>query len=190
MPYPSLTSASTTPESATTSDPSLRQPGRRRPQLLGPGTGRRGVDTRRERHPRRGQLHLAECRVGHARQRDRRRADDRTLRLRSDARLSGHGDYGRASGNGTIVYTDGTTQPFILSFATGGRTNRRRAATSSRPCPTSTPQPADAIRAASVYYASVPLQPGKTVQYVTLPTSASKRRKNNVAMHIFAIAIG
>ena len=30
---------------------------------------------------------------------------------------SGTGDYGTASGTGTIVYTDGTTQPFTLSFA-------------------------------------------------------------------------
>jgi hypothetical protein len=94
----------------------------------------------------------------------------------------GNGSTGTQSGTGQITYTDGTTQPFTLSFSdwwantaptdggivagmpylnsTSGRTNH----------------------AVSVYYATVPLQPDKTVQSVTLP--------HNTNMHIFAAALG
>ena len=42
----------------------------------------------------------------------------------------------------------------------------------------------------SVYFASVPLQPGKTVASVTLPTVSSGAGNGVTAMHIFAIATG
>ena len=42
----------------------------------------------------------------------------------------------------------------------------------------------------SVYYASVPLESGKTVRSVTLPTVSSGVGNGVNAMHIFAIAVG
>jgi NAD(P)-dependent dehydrogenase (short-subunit alcohol dehydrogenase family) len=42
----------------------------------------------------------------------------------------------------------------------------------------------------SVYFASVPLEPGKTVASVTLPTVSSGIGQDVTAMHIFALAIG
>ena len=49
---------------------------------------------------------------------------------------------------------------------------------------TQTPHPV------SVYFASVPLESGKTVASVTLPTVGSGVGDNVNAMHIFAIAVG
>jgi hypothetical protein len=42
----------------------------------------------------------------------------------------------------------------------------------------------------SIYFASVPLDPGKTVASVTLPTVSTGVGNNVNAMHIFAMAIG
>ena len=42
----------------------------------------------------------------------------------------------------------------------------------------------------SIYYASVPLESGKTVSSVTLPTISSGVGNGVDAMHIFAIAVG
>ena len=42
----------------------------------------------------------------------------------------------------------------------------------------------------SIYFASVPLQAGKTVASVTLPTVSSGVGNGVNALHIFAIAIG
>jgi beta-glucosidase-like glycosyl hydrolase len=102
----------------------------------------------------------------------------------------GAGDYGAASGTGTITYTDGSTQSFNLGFADwwsnaavaggdiltsaayingpGGRQNQR----------------------VSVYYYPVPLEAGKTVQYVTLPNISQGANVGATAMHVFAVAIG
>jgi hypothetical protein len=97
--------------------------------------------------------------------------------------------YGTASGTATAVYTDGTTQSFPLSFPdwwantatpggdvlttlpylniNGGRQNQR----------------------VSVYAASVPLQPGKTIRYLQLPNVNDGVIPGNV-MHVFAVATG
>jgi beta-glucosidase len=102
----------------------------------------------------------------------------------------GTGDYGAATGTGTITYTDGSTQSFTLGFADwwsnaavsggdiltsaayingpGGRQNQR----------------------VSVYYYPVSLQAGKTVQYVTLPDISQGAVVGSTAMHIFAVTIG
>ncbi|MBO0838740.1 MAG: hypothetical protein J2P28_24930, partial [Actinobacteria bacterium] len=89
---------------------------------------------------------------------------------------------GVQNGTGTIYYTDGSTQPFSVSFqdwitrtpvdgdnlvATTAYFNRTNAG------PARTP---------SVFAAFVPLQAGKTVQDIVLP--------DNVNIHSFALAIG
>jgi hypothetical protein len=102
--------------------------------------------------------------------------------------IVGTANHGTASGTGTIVYADGSTQPFDLSFndwwsnspaqgsdiltstayinSTGGRVNQR----------------------VSMYYAGIPLDQTKAVQYVTLP-DVSRGRVTGLAMHIFALVI-
>ena len=42
----------------------------------------------------------------------------------------------------------------------------------------------------SLYYAPIPLQPGKTVQYLTLPDVSDGANMGTTAMHVFTVAIG
>ena len=102
--------------------------------------------------------------------------------------IVGAANNGTASGSGTIVYADGTTQPYDLSFndwwsnspaqgsdiltstpyinSSGGRVNQR----------------------VSLYFAAIPLDQAKAVKYVTLP-EVSHGPVAGLAMHIFALAI-
>jgi hypothetical protein len=102
----------------------------------------------------------------------------------------GTADYGNASGTGMITYTDGTTQSFTLSFpdwwanspstgndilATTGYFNNGSGKVQQK---------------VSVYGATAPLQAGKTIAYLTLPNIGPNAATNQVALHIFAIAVG
>ncbi len=85
--------------------------------------------------------------------------------------IVGTANNGTASGDGTIVYTDGTTD--VVPAVVRGLVVEQPART---PATSSTSAPylnnADASRTnqkVSLYYAGIPLDPGKTVQYVTLP---------------------
>jgi beta-glucosidase len=89
----------------------------------------------------------------------------------------------------TITYTDGTTQLFPLTFADWA---------SSTPAPgTSDVATVDRWNTPSgsngtggvrnIYFASAPLQAGRTVAFVTLPDIS--RGVVFTAMHIFAMAI-
>ncbi|MFI1092610.1 NEW3 domain-containing protein [Streptomyces sp. NPDC020917] len=90
---------------------------------------------------------------------------------------------GNDSGTGTITYTDGTTQAYTLAIsdwtsttaaagsdllATLPRRNASRGGSTNIPV--------------HIYAATVTLQPGKTIAYLTLP--------NATGMHIFSTAIG
>ncbi len=103
----------------------------------------------------------------------------------------GAAGFGAASGSGTITYTDGSTQSFSLSMAdwynNAAVTGDQIAATTSSWNFASSTQTAHPV---SVYYASVPLEKGKTVASVTLPTVSSGVGNGVNAMHIFAIATG
>ena len=99
----------------------------------------------------------------------------------------GTSDHGSASGNGTVVYTDGTTQPFILSFANWWAGKAAPGGEIVATAPYINSATGQRQRSASIYYASVPLQPGKAVQYVTLPDMGQSPTQGRVAMHIFAI---
>ena len=102
----------------------------------------------------------------------------------------GTGDYGTASGTGTITYTDGTTQSFTLSFADwwansavpGGDILASAAYINT---PTGKQN-----QKVSVYYAPVSLHQGKTVRYVTIPDFSQAAVSGSTTMHIFAAAIG
>jgi beta-glucosidase len=103
----------------------------------------------------------------------------------------GASGFGSATGTGTITYTDGTTQSYGLSLADWYNNSPVAgsviATTTTSWNYSSSTQTAHPV---SVYYASVPLEAGKTVASVTLPTIGSGAGDNENAMHIFAIGIG
>jgi hypothetical protein len=121
-------------------------------------------------------------------------ADGQTIDLSgsgTDLGFLGSGAFGAASGTGTITYTDGSTQSFSLVMAdwynNAPVSGDQLATTTSSwnfSSSTQTPHPV------SVYFASVPLQAGKTVASVTLPTVSSGVGNGVTAMHIFAMATG
>ena len=103
--------------------------------------------------------------------------------------LIGASDYGNSAGTATVTYTDGTTESHAVSFAdwwanaaTGGD------------IVTSVPYLNNSNgrlnQQVSLYYAAIPLQPGKTVRYVTLPDISDGAVQGTAAMHIFTLAIG
>jgi hypothetical protein len=100
-------------------------------------------------------------------------------------------DNGIASGTGTVGYTDGSTQQFTIGFqnwitATPADGSVLVATTSYFNRTTS-----GAARTPSLFAASVALQSGKTVGYVTLPDiSGTTVSTSTTSLHIFAIAIG
>jgi hypothetical protein len=109
----------------------------------------------------------------------------------TDLGFLGAAGFGAASGTGTITYTDGSTQPFSLALAdwynNAPVAGDQIAATTSSWNFSSSTQVSHPV---SVYFTSVPLEPGKTVASVTLPTVSSGAGNGVNALHIFAIAVG
>jgi alpha-galactosidase len=98
--------------------------------------------------------------------------------------------YGPASGTGTVSYSDGTTQPFTLDvpdWYAAPPSGSDPAITMTYRNRGGNVQQAHQI---NVYYVSVPLQAGKTVTGLTLPTVSGSVTSGSPAMHIFAIAVG
>jgi beta-glucosidase-like glycosyl hydrolase len=103
----------------------------------------------------------------------------------------GTGDFGTASGTGTIVYGDGSTQSFRLSLADWWANRAAPGGDILTTAPHVNLQSGQTSQHASVYYASVPLQAGKTAQYVILPPDVSQGgTSGHTQMHIFALGIG
>ncbi len=101
------------------------------------------------------------------------------------------GTYGPASGTGTILYTDGTSQSFTLSAPDwyagppAGSTVAINLAYRNAPGNTRDQHPVQ------VFYQGVPLARGKTVQAVVLPgVSGAPPAAGSPALHVFAISIG
>jgi beta-glucosidase len=121
-------------------------------------------------------------------------ADGQTIDLSgsgTDLGFLGAGAFGAASGTGTITYTDGTTQSYSLAMAdwynNAPVSGDEVAATTTSwnfSSSTQTPHPV------SIYFASVPLEAGKTVASVTLPTVSASAGDEINALHVFAVAIG
>jgi hypothetical protein len=121
-------------------------------------------------------------------------ADGQTIDLTgsgSDLGFLGAAGFGEATGTGTIAYTDGTTQQFSLAMpdwynnaAVSGDQIATTTTTWNFSSSTQTDHPV------SIYFASVPLEAGKTVASVTLPTVSAGVGSGINAMHIFAMAIG
>ncbi len=105
--------------------------------------------------------------------------------------LLGASAQGTATGTGEITYADGSTQSFMLSFAAWDSSTPApgtSVVTSTHRWNTSTGSNGSG-KVRNVYFASIPVQPGKTVAFVTLP-QISNGVGAVTAMHIFAIAIG
>ena len=109
----------------------------------------------------------------------------------SDLGFLGAAGFGAASGTGTITYTDGSTQSYSISMAdwynNAPVSGDQIANTSSSWNFSSSTQVTHPV---SIYFAAVPLESGKTVKSVTLPTVGSGVGNGVNAMHIFAIAVG
>jgi hypothetical protein len=100
------------------------------------------------------------------------------------------GDYGTASGAGAITYTDGSTQQFDLTFPDWWSNTNPPGGDILATMPYINEANGKHTQSDSVYYVGVPLQAGKTVQYVTLPDVAAQPQSGSTAMHIFALGIG
>jgi hypothetical protein len=98
--------------------------------------------------------------------------------------------YGPASGTGTVIYSDGTTQSFPLSVpnwykaAPSGSNAVIVAPYRNRPGNTRDPN------VVNVFEQSIPLQSGKQVEAVTLPDVSSGVTSGSPSLHVFAMAIG
>jgi beta-glucosidase len=121
-------------------------------------------------------------------------ADGQTIELSgsgTDLGFLGAGAFGATSGTGTITYSDGTTQQFSLVMAdwynNAPVAGDQVATTTTSWNFTSSTQVTHPV---SIYFASVPLQAGKTVASVTLPTVSASVGNGITAMHIFSVAIG
>jgi len=121
-------------------------------------------------------------------------ADGQTIDLSgsgTDLGFLGAGAFGAASGTGTITYTDGSTQSYSLVMADW----YNNAAVAGDEIATTTTSwnfssSTQVHHPVSIYFASVPLQTGKTVASVTLPTVSAGVGNGITALHIFAMAIG
>jgi beta-glucosidase len=106
----------------------------------------------------------------------------------TDLGILGAGQNGTAAGTITVRYTDGTSQSFTLSMAdwyANAPATGDKIVTTTSSWNQSSPTGRHPV---SVYFASVPLQPGKTVASVTLPSLPGSFGQTE--MHIFAIASG
>jgi beta-glucosidase len=103
----------------------------------------------------------------------------------------GAGNNGTASGTGTIVYSDGTSQTFPLAFSDWWAGSATQGTSIAATTPYINNGTGRLNQTVHLYFASIPLQAGKTVQYVTLPDVTENGQVQHVAaMHIFAMAIG
>jgi beta-glucosidase len=96
--------------------------------------------------------------------------------------------YGPVSGNGTIIYTDGTTQDYSINvpdwYSTSNANGDAVITIPYRNRSGNTQQTHDV----KVFFAGVPLQAGKTVATVVLPDVGNVAVSGTPAMHIFGMA--
>jgi beta-glucosidase-like glycosyl hydrolase len=99
--------------------------------------------------------------------------------------------FGSTSGLGTIVYTDGTTQTYTLSFADwwSGSASPGSSIAATTPYINTGPNSSRQNQTVHMYAAWTPLDPAKTVKYVILPDIANGQTGGNAAMHVFALGI-
>ena len=104
--------------------------------------------------------------------------------------LLGTGDYGSATGTGTITYTDGSTQQFTVTFPDWWSNAAPSGGDILASLPYINNGTGQQTQKVSVYYIGVPLQQGKTIRYVSLPDVSQAATQGQVALHIFAMGVG
>ena len=102
----------------------------------------------------------------------------------------GTSDFGSSSGSGTIVYTDGTTQTYALALADWWSGSASQGSDIAATTPYLNNGGGHQNQTVHLYGATVDLLPGKTVQAVTLPDVSQGVANGQLAMHVFAVAIG
>jgi beta-glucosidase-like glycosyl hydrolase len=103
----------------------------------------------------------------------------------------GASNNGTASGTGTVVYSDATTQTFALGFADWWSGGAIAGTSIAATTPYLLNNNGKQNQTVHVYFASVPLDPAKTVQYVVLPHVTDNGKVAQVAaLHVFAIGFG
>jgi beta-glucosidase len=102
--------------------------------------------------------------------------------------IVGTANNGTASGTGTILYADGSTQPFDLSFSDWWSNSAAQGSDVLASTPYINSTGGRDNQQVSMYYAAIPLDQSKAVKYVTLP-DVSRGPVAGLAMHIFALAI-
>jgi beta-glucosidase-like glycosyl hydrolase len=102
----------------------------------------------------------------------------------------GASNNGTGSGVGTIVYTDGTTQSYALGFADWWSGSATPGTSIAATLPYINNGASRQTQTVHLYFASVPLQAGKTVRDVILPNVTSNGQVGGItALHVFAIGI-
>ncbi|SEN36869.1 glycoside hydrolase family 3 C-terminal domain-containing protein [Actinacidiphila rubida] len=102
----------------------------------------------------------------------------------------GTSDFGSSSGSGTIVYTDGTTQTYALALADWWSGGASQGSDIAATTPYLNNGGGHQNQTVHLYGATVDLLPGKTVRAVTLPDVSQGVANGQVAMHLFAVAVG
>jgi beta-glucosidase-like glycosyl hydrolase len=99
--------------------------------------------------------------------------------------------FGNTSAPGTVVYSDGSTQSYTLSFADwwSGSASAGTSIAATTPYINTGPDSARQNQIVHVYLAWAALDPNKTVKYVILPDIARSQTGGNPAMHLFAVGI-
>ncbi len=93
------------------------------------------------------------------------------------------------SGAGRIIYTDGSTQAFSLTFADWWSSSAMPGSDIAATLPYINYGGGRVNQTVHMYFTSVPLQSGKNVQAVVLPNVSPDGGTSTPAMHIFAMAI-
>ncbi|MGH3156876.1 MAG: glycoside hydrolase family 3 C-terminal domain-containing protein [Streptosporangiaceae bacterium] len=102
----------------------------------------------------------------------------------------GTGIYGTAAGTMTVTWTDGGTQDFRLSLADWWANAAAHGSDILATLPYINTAAGRQNRNVGLYCATLPLPPGRTVAYVTLPDISAGAASGRNAMHIVALAIG
>jgi glucoamylase len=120
-------------------------------------------------------------------------ADGQTIALSGSGNTLGvvgaasYAGAGSAGGSFTVTYSDGSTTTGTLNFADWADNSP---ATGTDLLATSLGAGSGLSAPVALYYGSIPLDPGKTVVSVTLPSVSATAGRNAPALHIFDLTVG
>ena len=103
--------------------------------------------------------------------------------------IFGASGFSTTTGSGQVVYTDGSTQAFGLSFADWWAQQAISGSDIAATLPYLNNGGGQQNQTVHMYFAGVPLQAGKTVEAVVLPDVSTDASDHTPAMHIFALGV-